>query len=107
LGLIENDKVSALNLLDGNCWDKNPPLPCCPSALYKLRFGNVDFHKAVEILAQIVNGETRQKLRLCCAVNLADKIYNLTLAHFNASEYQSVTNQKKYRILGLFFFNSV
>ena len=63
------------------------------SALYELRFGNVDIHKTVEVPAQLSDGKTRQKLRLRGAVNLADKINNLTLAHFKISKYQSVTNQ--------------
>ena len=65
------------------------------SALYELRFGNVDIHKTVEVLAQLSNGKMRQKLRLRGAVNLADKINNFSLAQFKTSKYQSVTQPIK------------
>lgn len=66
------------------------PLNCKCSALDKLWFADIYFHKIVKILTKFRKGEMRQELRLCAAVNLTDKINNFSLAHFNVSKYQSV-----------------
>jgi len=56
------------------------------STLCKLYFFSVDFHKVVEIFAQLRNGKTSQKVGSCGTVNLADKINYFSLAHFHISK---------------------